>query len=159
MTKRLLLAALLTLGIAAPMRADFDSLVRAVETIPGLKRVTIPGFGLVRFAVWMVHPKGVYDVQLATFEGDGGDIDQHRLESLIRQHAEAGYQPLVQARSRRSGEMTFIWARPARGNSVELLLIAHERGDNTVVLRTVVDVETVAREIVNPHTATRVARR
>ena len=81
------------------------------------------------------------------------------LEALLRQHADAGYQPLVQAHSRRNGELTLIWARPSHGNMVELLLLAHDPGDETVVLRTVVDVETIAREIGNPHTATRIAGR
>ena len=159
MTKRIAFAALLVLFAAAPMRADFDSLVRAVESVPGLRRVPIPGIGLVRLAVWMIHPKGVYDLQLATFEGKGGDIDRRELESLIRRHADAGYQPLVQVHSRRSGELTLIWARPMGRDRVELLLLTHEHDDETVVLRTVVDVETVAREIGDPHTAKRVASR
>jgi len=159
MTKRIALVLFAAAFVALPLRADFDSLVRAVETIPGLHRVSIPGFGLVRFAVWMIHPEGVHDLQLATFEGKGGDIDQRELERLLRRHADAGYQPLVQAHSRRNGELTLIWARPSSGNMVELLLLAHDPGDETVVLRTVVDVEMIAREIGNPHTATRIARR
>ena len=160
MTKRIALILFAAAFVALPLRADFDSLVRAVETIPGLHRVPIPGFGLVRLAVWMIHPEGVHDLQLATFEGKGGDIDQRELERLLRKHADAGYQPLVQAHSRRNGELTLIWARPsANGNTVELLLLAHDPSDETVVLRTVVDVETIAREIGNPHTATRIARR
>jgi hypothetical protein len=158
MIRRMAVAALLMLA-ALPLRADFDSLVRAVERIPGLHRTSIPGFGLVRLAVWMIHPEGVHDLQLATFEGKGGDIDPADLERLIRKHAEAGYSPLVQAHSRRNGELTLIWARPSpRGNTVELLLLTHEPNDETVVLRTVVDVEMVARQIGNPHTATHVAR-
>src|SRR5262249_30217802 len=124
------------------------SLVRAVETIPGLHRVPMPGFGLVRFAVWMIHPAGVQDFQLATFEGkDSGDIDPRELERLIRRHADAGFQPLVQAHSRRTGELTLIWARPVRGTVVEMLLLAHDRKDQTVVLRTVADIEHIGREI------------
>src|SRR5205085_10854326 len=119
----------------------------------GLHRMPMPGFGLIRAAVWMVHPEGVHDLQLAMFEGKGGDIDPRELEGLLRRHADAGYAPLVVAHSRRTGELTMIWARPARGNTVELLLLAHDPNDETVVLRTVVDVETVAREIGNPYTA------
>jgi len=170
MSKRLLLAALLTIAAAAPARADFDSLVRAVSRMPGMHRVPIPALGLVRFAIWMVRPKGVYDFQLATFEGnvgralspsDRGRVENptHMFEALLREHAEGGYAPLVQAHSRRSGELTLIWARPTGRDRIELLLLAHDPGDETVVLRTVVDVESLAREIADPHTATRVARR
>jgi hypothetical protein len=159
MTKRIALLVFAVVFVALPLRADFDSLVRAVQTIPGLHRVPIPGFGLVRFAVWMIHPEGVHDLQLATFEGKGGDIDPRELERLLIKHADAGFQPLVQAHSRRTGELTLIWARPSRGNTVELLLLAHEPNDETVVLRTVVNVETMARDIDDPHSATRMARR
>ncbi len=159
MSKRVALAALVILSAALPLRADFDSLVRAVGTIRGLHRVPMPGLGLARFAVWMIHPKGVYDFQLATFEGKGGDLDPRTFEALLRQHAEAGYRPLVAAHSRRTGELTLIFARPAHDDRVELLLLAHDPGDETVVLRTVVSLETIAREVADPHTATRVARR
>ena len=158
MTKRIALLLLAVAFVALPVRADFDSLVRAVGTIPGLHRIPTPGLGLVRFAVWMIHPKGVHDFQLATFEGGRGDIDRRAFESMLREHAEAGYQPLVQAHSRRNGELTLIWARPVRGDRIELLLVTHEPNDNTVVLRTVVDVETIAREVFEPHRATRVGR-
>ena len=159
MTKRVAFILIAVAFVALPLRADFDSLVAAVERIPGLHRTPIPGFGLVRFAVWMIHPEGVHDLQLATFEGKGGDIDSADLERLLRKHADAGYSPLVQAHSRRTGELTLIWARPSRGNTVELLLVTHEPNDETVVLRTVVDVEMVARGIGNPHTAVNIARR
>ena len=159
MSKRLAFVLLAALFIAVPSRADFDSLVQAVGTIRGLHRVWMPGFGLVRFAVWMVHPEGVHDLQLATFEGKGGDLDPRVFESLLREHADAGYRPLVQAHSRRTGEVTLIWARPQRGDLIELLLLTHEPGDDTVVLRTVVNVETVARQIGDPHHATRIAHR
>jgi hypothetical protein len=123
-----------------------------------MHRTPIPGFGLVRFAVWIVHPKGVQDVQLATFEGRArGDIDRDELELLLRQHADAGYQPLVQQHSRRTGELTLIWARP-HGDMVEVLLLAHDPRDETVVLRAVVDPETIAREIGDPHRAAHIAR-
>lgn len=160
MNKRFGLIALLVLFVAVPMRADFDSLVQAVERIHGLHRIPMPGFGLVRFGVWIIHPKGVYDLQLATFEGSSDDkMDDASFERLLRTHANAGYQPLVQTHSRRNGEMTLIWGRPMPGDRIELLLLTHEPNDETVVLRTVVDVETVAREIVDPHRATRIARR
>ena len=159
MTKRIALLLFAAVFVALPLRADFDSLVRAVETIPGLHRMPLPGFGLVRFAVWVVHPKGVHDLQLATFEGKGGEIDRGELERLLRKHADAGYQPLVQAHSRRNGELTMIWAKPSRGDTVELLLLAHEPGDETVVLRTVVNMETLAREIGDRRHVTRIAGR
>jgi hypothetical protein len=159
MSKRIAIVLFAAAFVAAPLRADFDSLVHAVETIPGLHRVPLPGFALIRFGVWMAHPKGVHDLQLATFEGKGsGDIDQRELERLLRMHAEAGFTPLVLAHSRRSGEVALVWARP-RGEVIELLLLAHDQKNETVVLRTVVNIETFAREIADPHTAIHIARR
>src|SRR5437763_10987122 len=126
MNRRVAFAALVALFAALPLRADFDSLVRAVGSIRGLHRVSIPGLGLARFAIWMIHPKGVYDFELATFEGKGGDLDPRTFERLLREHAEAGYQPLVQAHSRRTGELTLIFARPSHEDRVELLLLTHD---------------------------------
>jgi hypothetical protein len=159
MIRRAALLAFVAVLAAAPLRADFDSLVRAVGNIRGLHRVPIPGLGLARFAVWIIHPKGVYDFELATFEGEGGDLDPGTFERLLRQHADAGYRPLVVAHTRRSGELTMIFARPTHGDRVELLLLTHEPHDQTVVLRTVVNIEMLAREISDPRTATRVAQR
>lgn len=133
MTKRLLLIALLV--AALPMRADFSSVVKEIASHPGLHRVTIPFLGLARFCVWIVHPEGVHDFQLATFEGDGSSVDGRTIGELLLRNAGPGFHPLVRVQSRR--EWTYIYARPA-GDLFELMIATHDSQDTTVV-RAVVD--------------------
>jgi hypothetical protein len=134
---------------ARPARADFDDIVRAVESRYHVHRTTIPMFGLVRFALWVVHPGGVSDVQLATFE-DAHFDDQQGLADIVRRNAGEPMQPLVQARSNRNGETTLIYARPLGGDRVALLIFAHDREDTTV-LRVVVSMDKFSETMNHPH--------
>jgi len=137
-TRRLILA--LVLLAALPMRADFNAVVREVESHSGLHRVNIPFIGLARFVVWIVHPEGVHDFQLATFEGHGDDLDGAMIGSLLAVNAGPGFRPLVRVQSRRrGGEWTYVYARP-QGDDFELMVATHDNHDTTVV-RAVVNVE------------------
>jgi len=112
MNKRLVLCALL-IALAVPMRADFNAVVQAIESHRDLHRVRIPFLGLARFCVWIVHPKGVHDFQLATFEGNASNIDGRFIGDLLTRNAGKGFRPLVRAYSKRGqGEWTYIYARP-----------------------------------------------
>lgn len=148
MNKTLIAAALLF--VAASARADFDALVRAVESTHGIHRIWTPGISLVRLGVRIAHPEGVHDFQLAVFEGDG-DVD---VERIMRSNPGT---PMVRVHERRSGETTVIWARP-RGELMEMLLVTHEPNDNTVVLRAVINGEVLAREVANPRHASDFAK-
>jgi hypothetical protein len=125
------LLSIFTLG-ATSAHANFDDIVRAVESRYHVQRTTIPMFGLVRFALWVAHPGGVSDVQLATFENAHFD-DMQGLADIVRRNAGEAMQPLVQTRSNRHGETTLIYARPLGGDRVALLVFAHDRQDTTVV--------------------------
>lgn len=137
--------------VAATARADFDSLVRAVGSSRGMHRVWTPGISLVRFGVRIVHPEGVHDFQLAIFEGHG-DLD---FERVLRSTQAT---PIICTRDNRTGETAVIWARPLRGDLVEMLLVAHDPTDDTVVLRAVIDGEKLAKEIADPKRARSIAR-
>jgi len=141
--------------VSSSAYADFDSLVRAMHAQRGLHRVWTPGIGLARLMVRVIHPAGVHDVQLALFEGDAR-FNSRDFERILR--ASDG-KPMVQVHSNRTGEVAVIWARPAGPDLMEMLLVAHDPNDNTVVLRTVIDGETLAREIADPRHASRIARR
>jgi len=144
---------LLTLA-AAPMRADFDGIVRAVSRTRGLHRVDIPMLGLARFAVWIVHPKGVHDFQLATFEGSG-TIDGETARAILNAEG-SGFTPIVHARSNRTGEWSLIYAKPG-GRTVEMIVVSHDKSE-TVVVRAVVDVDTFTKEINGERRVATIAR-
>ncbi|HXH38560.1 MAG TPA: hypothetical protein VNN08_08025 [Thermoanaerobaculia bacterium] len=134
---------------AAPARADFDAVVRAVESRYHVHRTYIPLFGLVRFALWMTRPGGVSDVQLATFENARFDDTQGLAEIVLRNAGEP-LQTLVQTRSKRHGETTLIYARPLGGDKVALLVFAHDRSDTTLI-RVVVSMDKFSQAINHPH--------
>src|SRR3954449_11668650 len=98
MTNRrlLILIALSVFALGAtPARANFDDIVRAVESRYHVQRTTIPMFGLVRFALWVARPGGVSDVQLATFENAHFD-NRKAPADIARRNAGEPMQPLVQ---------------------------------------------------------------
>jgi hypothetical protein len=154
MSKWPFLAALL-LFAALPLHAGFKDVVRAVETRTQMHPTYIPLLGLARFAVWIIHPDGVYDFQLATFEGASSRaIDFADLTATVRKAAGAGFQPLVQARSAHNGEFTYILAKPLDDNRVEFMLATHDHSD-TVVIRAVIDADKMLAHIHEPHSFAR----
>ena len=147
MTRRrlaaLALALMAPLLCAAPMRADFNGVVRAVSRTRGLHRVDVPMIGLARFVVWIMHPKGVHDFQLATFEGNA-DLNGSEMKAILNAEAD-GFTQVVHARSRRTGEFSLIYAKPAK-DAIEMIVISHDKSE-TAVVRAVVDIDTFAREV------------
>lgn len=157
-TKRLL-AVLFALAVTVPMYADFASLVRAIDSKSGVKKVWIPFLGVARVAVRMVQPEGVRDFQLATFKG-AEKLDPRELHALMREKIGAGFTPLVQVWSRKSGkkEFSFIYVRPHSAERVELVILAHDDED-TVLVRVDVDANVIARELNEPRNVRRMAHR
>jgi hypothetical protein len=146
MTKRIPLLVLVAVVFCAlPLHADFNRLARIVEHRSGAKRIWIPFFGLARFVVHAAHPKGVHDVQLATFEG--GDFRETILDA--KDVLGDGFRPLVRVHSNRRDESTMIYARPAGGNLMTLLIFSAD-GDDTTLVQVTVDAERVGREVMEP---------
>lgn len=157
MIKRLA-AALLVAAIALPLHAGFADVARALDAQKGVKRVWIPFLGVARAVVRVVQPEGIHDFQLVTFSG-ANNLDAGRVQQIMHTKAGAGFVPLVRTWSRKSGEWTFIYAKPSRdGKRIELMVLAHDKSD-TVLVRVDVDMHLVARELGQPRNVTRVARR
>src|ERR1700736_2603006 len=102
---------------AATAHADFDQLVRAVESQRGLHRIWTPGIGLVRLGVRIVHPDGVHDFELAVFEGET-QFDDAQFNAILRTSPDT---PIVRVHSNHSGETAIIWARPVGNSRFEML--------------------------------------
>jgi hypothetical protein len=156
MMSRRLAFALLALLLAAPAQAGFDDLVYALESRLG-RSTWIPFFGLARSIVRVAHPEGVHDIQLAVFEGRGS-LDPLDAERLMNTSVGRDFRPLVRVHSRRQHESTLIYARPLSGD-LELVILTND-GDDTVLVRVVVDPDVVARCLdENPRSVALVARR
>lgn len=158
MTKRLA-AALLVLAVTIPAYADFGAVARAIDAEKGVKRIWIPFLGIARMAVWIVHPEGVRDFQVATFEGTD-NVDPARLQQLMQEKLGKGFVPLVRVWSKKNGnkEWSFIYVRPHGKDRIELVILAHDDED-TALVRVDVDAEVLARELDRPENVTRMARR
>ena len=159
MTKRLAASLLLVASIALPLHAGgFGDVARAIDSQKGVKRMWIPFLSVARLAVWVVHPEGVRDFQLAVFEG-ADDLDPRTLHKVLREKIGSEFKPLVQVWSRKHGkrEWSFIYARPHSGNRIELVILAHD--DETALVRVDVDADVLARELDHPAGVTRIARR
>jgi hypothetical protein len=147
MTKRLLLATLLVAATALPVHADFNAVARAIDSQNGVHRIWIPFLGVARAVVWVVQPEGVRDFQLVTFRNTG-NVDPHELQEIMRANAGAGFKPLVQVWSKRTGEWSFIYAKPSPdGDRIELMVLAHEDDEQTVLVRVDVDAKVLAKEL------------
>lgn len=149
MTKRTLIA--LSLLIALPLYADFNSIERALESRLG-SPTWIPFLGLARVASNVVHPDGVHDFQLAVFEH--GTLDG-REAALIMSREARGFSQVVQSRSR--GEWTFVYCRPAVNGRVEVLILTSD-ATQTVLVRCDVDAEAFARSMDKPETLASLGR-
>jgi len=134
-------AALAILLLAAlPLRADFDTVAGALLRKPGVTRQWIPGLGIARAAVFIARPSGVHDFQLAVFHGVGRDAD---IIALMRQHAGREFRPLVVVRERR--ESSAIYAHVISDAVIEILILTND-GEETTLVRTVLDADEVARQ-------------
>lgn len=151
-------AALLLLVLALPMYGDFGAIARAIGRQKGVDRVSVPFLGFARAIVWFVAPEGIHDFQLATFEGTDR-LNPRAMQKIMRSNIGAGYKPLVQVWSRKSGEWSSIYVRPkSNGKRIELMLLAHDRSE-TVLIRLDADANVIARELGDPRNVERFARK
>lgn len=141
----------LSLLIALPLYADFNSIARALRSELG-SPTWIPFLGLARVGSNVVHPNGVHDFQLAVFEH--GRFDGHQAALLLSREA-PGFSPMVRAQSR--GEWTLIYSRPSENGRVELLILTSDAHE-TVLVRCDLDAATFARSMDKPETLASVAR-
>lgn len=141
MTIRRAALAILVLLLTTSLHAgEFDRITAAIERNTNLEREWIPFVGLARTMIRAATPTGVYDFQLAVYEG--GAVDWARLQSAVSTAAGPSFRPMVRAHER-GGDSTLILARPS-GKRVELLILNRDDGD-TVFIRLVADPAEVSR--------------
>ncbi len=146
MRRILLAAAFLTAVLtASPARAEFGDVARALESRLG-KRNYIPFLGFARALCRVASPRGIHDFQLAMFE-DAPILDGVELEALLARHVGKGFSPMVRVRSRH--ESVFVYAKPGRGDRLDLTILTQD-GSDTVLVRVSVDGEVAARSFGEP---------
>lgn len=160
-----LLIAVLTAGVAFGGDAEFEHIVKAIESRYGTKPVHVPFMGLANFAVKVAHPEGAGGFHLAVFEGlkdlrSGEDPGEWRerdrfMDTLAGKHL----RPLVRVHSRHDGEATYIFMGPASksSKSTRLLITTFERNEATVI-EVKANIETLLKSLQEPAHAGRTLR-
>jgi hypothetical protein len=149
---RLLAAFLAVCSAAVAGDAQFDRVVKAIESHYGTKQTHIPFLGVADFFVKVRRPAGAGEFKLAVFEnldssrasGDPAELD--RVMSGV-----SGLHPLVRVHSRRNGEATYIYADES-GKSAKMLIATFERNQATVV-QVKLDVNTLLKTVEDPEGA------
>jgi hypothetical protein len=154
MIRRAALVLAAVLSVAMPVHAEFSDLAHALDARLG-NRTWVPMLGFARMIVRIIEPQGVKDFQLAVFE-DAPRVEGRELEQLMQRHVGKGFTPLVRVRSHQ--ESSFVYARPMKGDRMELTVLTQD-GKDTVLVRVAVSAEAVAKQLGNAHGVTALARR
>lgn len=123
----------LALAAAAPAGdRDFDAVVKGIESHYGVKRTSIPLFGMVKLIVKVARPSGVKQLDVALFEDvrmDAPEADD--IDAIMQGAVGNRWRPMVRVRSR-DRESAYIYYRED-GRNFRLLVASFERGEASVV--------------------------
>lgn len=160
------LMALMASGAVFGGDAEFDRIVKAIESRYGTKPLHVPFMGVANFAVKVAHPEGASGFHLAVFEGlrdlkSSGDPPgewrerDHFMDTL----ASKNLRPLVRVHSRHDGEATYIFMGPASksSKSTRVLIATFERNEATVI-EVQANIETLLNSLQEPAHAGRTLR-
>ena len=160
-----LLMLLTAAGAAFGGDAEFDHIVKAIESRYGTKPLHVPFLGVANFVVKVAHPEGATGFKLAVFEGlkdlrtdaDPGEwrARDHFMDTL----ANSNLHPLVRVHSRHDREATYIFLGPASkaGKSTRVLIATFE-GDQATVVEVTANIEMLLKSLQEPEHAGRTLR-
>jgi hypothetical protein len=146
----LLLAATTAFGADA----EFDRIVKAIESHYGTQPMHIPFMGLADVIVKVAHPEGARGFKLAVFEDLKSAPDSRdwvERDSFMNSLSGPSLHPMVRVHSRRNGEATYIFIGP-QGKATRLLIATFERNEATVV-EVKADVDTLLKSFEEPGSA------
>jgi hypothetical protein len=134
MRTRFLAGLLLAAGAAVAGDAEFDRIVKAIETHYGTRQTHIPFMGVASFIVKVAHPEGATGLRLAVFEDlkSSEGRDWRERDHFMDTVATGNLRPLVRVRSHHNSEATYIFMDPA-GKSTRVLIATFEHDQATVV--------------------------
>ena len=139
--------------------AEFDRIVKAIESHYGTKPLHIPFLGVANFVVKVARPEGASGFKLAVFEDLRSAADPGEWRERDRfMDALSGpdLHPLVRVHSRHDGEATYIFIAPASksGKSTRVLIATFER-DEATVIEVKANIETLLKSLQEPEHAGR----
>jgi hypothetical protein len=168
MKARVLPAVLMVLmasGAAFGGDAEFDRIVKAIESRYGTRPLHIPFLGVANFFAKVARPEGASGFKLAVFEGlkdlksaaDPGEWRER--DRFMDTLAGPNLHPLVRVHSRRDGEATYIFMSPASksSKSTRVLIATFEHNEATVI-EVKANIETLLKSLQEPAHAGRTLR-
>src|SRR5262249_51623273 len=150
LARGLLITGFILLSQAAARADDFGMIVRNVEKHYGARQKKIPMLGLAGFAVRLIHPAGVKNFKLAVFEEQDfapGERDR-AFEKTVSASINSKWKPMMQARSRSSGNRTYVYTHQA-GKDFEMLTVTISKRQ-AIVAQAKVDPVAVSKFINKP---------
>ena len=156
MKPRMLAVLLMAAGSAFGGDADFDRIVKAIESHYGTQRLHIPFLGMASLLVDVARPEGASGFKLAVFEDlkSSPDYAAWKERDRFMDTLFVGeMHPLVRVHSRRDGSCTYIFAEPA-GKSTKVLVATFERNEASVI-EVKVNMNTLFKSIEEPEGAGR----
>lgn len=148
---------LLAAGAAFGGDAEFNRVVKAIESRYATQRTHVPLMGVANLFVKVKHPSGVGSFKMAIFENlrSPGQDEWRDLDRFMGSLASGKLRPLVRCHSRHGQESTYILAGP-EGRSTRMLIATFERHEATVI-QVKVDTKMILRAIADPERAAEAA--
>lgn len=147
--RTLLIFVLMAAGMqtALAQNADYSAVVKLVESHYHVKHRGTPF--IATWAVKAVHPQGVRDFKMATFEDqDFSATSDAEFALAVRRLLTPTWQPLIQVRSRQDAAQTYVYLKEA-GENFKVMVVTIERRDATV-LQAEVSPQTLAKWLKEP---------
>lgn len=134
MRGRVLAVLLMAASAAFGGDAEFERIVKAIETHYGTHPMHIPFMGVASLIVKVAHPEGASGLKVAIFDDlKSSDANEwrerdHFIDGLLGPNLHQ----LVRVHSRRNNEATYIFMGP-ESKSTRVLIATFERNEATVV--------------------------
>jgi hypothetical protein len=130
---KVLAAFLLVWTAADAADREFEQIVKAIESQYGVKPTHIPLLGLGNLLLKTAHPQGVSGFRIAVFENlDAHERGRENFDAVMNRIGNSDLRPLVQVRSRRNGESTYIFTGTP-GKATRILVASLEDREATVI--------------------------
>jgi hypothetical protein len=148
------LAMLMASGAAFGGDAEFDRIVKAIESHYGTRPQHIPFMGAANLFLKAAHPEGAAGIKLAVFEGlkdlhtAEDPADWRERDHLMDKVAGSSLHPMIRVHSRHDGEATYIFMGPS-GKFTRLLIATFERNEATVI-EVKANIETLMQSLDDP---------
>jgi hypothetical protein len=146
----LVLSVSLAFSMAPASDREFNQIAQHLETQFRYRTTGGPLLPLASFLAGFTRPAGLRRFKLAVFQDpiSPGWKDEKNLGEVVRAALGPAWRMLVRQQSRRTGEQTLIFARPA-GDGQELMIV-EEHSSDAIVLQVTLDPQQFARYLMRP---------